>query len=209
MDGTRTGKPISWVEMPDPHVVVIGGANGAGKSTAAPFLLPEALGIAEFVNADTIARGLCAFAPETVAVEAGKLMLGRVRALARERANFAFETTMASRSFAPWLGGLRQEGYSVHLAYLWIESPGAARARVEERVSLGGHDIPDDVVERRYRAGMRNFWGLYRKACSTWRVYHSSSTDGLVLVAHGQGEGLDGIEAPEIWARLQGGLGNE
>jgi predicted ABC-type ATPase len=103
-----------------PHVIVVAGANGAGKSTAAPFLLRDALEVAEFVNADTIAAGLSAFRPESVAIAAGRIMLGRMRRLAAARANFAFETTLASRSFAPWLAGFQRDGYRVHLLFLWL-----------------------------------------------------------------------------------------
>ena len=100
-----------------PNILVIAGPNGAGKSTAAPRLIGQRLGIAEFVNADVIAAGLAAFAPESVAIEAGRVMLRRLHGLAMERKDFAFETTMASRSFAPWLAKLRRShGYRFHLA---------------------------------------------------------------------------------------------
>src|SRR5919205_2537580 len=101
-----------------PHVVVIAGPNGAGKTTAAPFLLRDTLGVTEFANADTIAQGLSAFEPEQVAVTAGRVMLARLKELASRRANFAFETTLASRSFAPWLAGLVAGGYVFNLVFL-------------------------------------------------------------------------------------------
>ena len=100
---------------PHPNIVILAGPNGAGKSTAAPTLLQGTLGITEFVDADIIARGLSAFNVESVAIAAGRVMLARLRELARQRVNFAFETTLASRSFAPWLADLRNAGYTVDL----------------------------------------------------------------------------------------------
>ena len=105
-----------------PHVVVVAEPNGAGKSTAAPALLRDAFELAEFVNADTIAAGLSAFRPQAVAMAAGRIMLARMRHLAATAENFAFETTLASRSFAPWLASLRRRGYRVHLLFLWLRS---------------------------------------------------------------------------------------
>lgn len=99
-----------------PYLIVIAGPNGAGKSTAAPGLLDGLLGIEDFVNADVIARGLSAFNPEGAAIQAGRIMLERVRELATEGKDFAFETTLASRSFAPWIAQLRKEqGYEFRL----------------------------------------------------------------------------------------------
>jgi predicted ABC-type ATPase len=141
---------------PLPHVVVVAGANGAGQSTSAPALLRDALEVSEFVNADTIATGLSAFRPQSVAVTAGRIMLTRMRGLAAARANFAFETTLASRSFAPWLLQLGQEGYRVHILFLWLRSAELAVSRIAERVRLGGHDVAADVV-RRLSCGVAKF----------------------------------------------------
>ena len=132
-----------------PLVIVVAGANGAGKSTAAPVLLRDTLGVTEFVNADTIAAGLSAFRPESVSIAAGRIMLSRMRRLAAARATFAFETTLGSRSFAPWLAGLQRKGYRVHLLFLWLNSAELAVSRVAERVRLSGHDVPAETVRRR------------------------------------------------------------
>ena len=137
-----------------PYVIVVAGANGAGKSTAAPDLLRDALEVTEFVNADMIASGLSAFRPESVAITAGRIMLARMRQLAAARENFAFETTLASRSFAPWLASLKESGYHVHLLFLWLRNAELAASRVAERVRLGGHDVPAYVVRRRYANGL-------------------------------------------------------
>lgn len=123
-------------------------------------MLPATFGITEYVNADVIAQGLSAFAPERAAFRAGRIMLERLQQLANERMNFAFETTLASRSFAPWIANLRQMGYRFHLFFLWLPNPELAIARVQERVSLGGHDVPEETIRRRYHAGIRNFFSV-------------------------------------------------
>jgi predicted ABC-type ATPase len=143
-----------------PNVGVIAGPNGSGKLTAAPDLLRDYLGISEFVNANVIAQGLSGFRADSVAMQAGRIMLARWRELARQRVDFAFETTPASRSFAPWLHALRHSGYRIHLLFLWLPSPELAIARVTMRVQQGGHAVPDEIIKRRYHAGLRNFLRL-------------------------------------------------
>src|SRR3990167_10951720 len=127
-----------------PHVLVIAGPNGAGKTTAAPALLNKTLQISHFINADTIAAGLSAFAPEKVAIQAGRTMLKRLHHLAEQGENFAFETTLASRSFAPWITELKKKGYLFHLTFLLLDSADLAVSRVTERVKLGGHFVPEE-----------------------------------------------------------------
>jgi predicted ABC-type ATPase len=157
------------------NVVVIAGPNGAGKSTMAPRILRDALAVREFVNADTIATGLSAFSPETVAVPAARIMLKRVRQLASERRDFAFETTLASLSFAPWLARLRKDdGYRVHLVYIGLASAELAVARVAERVKRGGHAVPQPVVRRRYDRSFENFLQLYRALADSWMMVDNS-----------------------------------
>lgn len=121
-----------------PKIIVIAGCNGAGKSTLAPHLLRDVLGLKDYVNADTIAQGLSAFAPENVAVEAGKIMLLHLKELANRKKSFAFETTLASRVYAKMIEELkRKSGYEFHLLFLWLESPELAVLRVRERVLSG------------------------------------------------------------------------
>jgi predicted ABC-type ATPase len=127
-----------------PHVIVIAGANGAGKSTVAPFLLRDKLGVSEFVNADTLAQGLSAFAPEKAAITAGKIMLSRLNELAEVGKDFAFETTLSTRSFVPRLQKMRENAYKFKLVFLWLASSELAVSRVAERVRQGGHDIPKE-----------------------------------------------------------------
>ena len=140
----------------------------------APRLLKDTLSVTEFVNADAIASGLSAFNSESVAITAGRVMLRRLKELAHQRVSFAFETTLASRSFAPWLTALEREGYAVHLVFLWLPSAELAVKRVADRVAMGGHDVPREVVRRRYVSGLRNFHRIYRPIATTWRVFDAA-----------------------------------
>lgn len=113
-----------------PYIVVIGGPNGAGKTTIARAVVEQTFGVSEFVNADTIAAGLSAFSPESVAFTAGRVMLTRLKELAAAGETFSFESTLASRTFAPWLREQRARGCDVHLVYIALRSPRLAMARV-------------------------------------------------------------------------------
>ena len=171
-----------------PDLVVIAGPNGAGKSTAAPALIGERLGITEFVNADVIASGLSAHAPESVAVEAGRIMLRRLQQLANEAKNFSFETTLASRSFAPWIAGLRRDrGYRFHLIYLWLPDASQSVARVASRVRAGGHFVPEAIVRRRYERGLANFFGLYSPIADSWEMFDNSDAPRLIAAREAAG----------------------
>jgi predicted ABC-type ATPase len=167
----------------NPIVVVIAGPNGAGKSTSAARLLPEGLDISHFVNADVIAAGLSANAPDSVALEAGRIMLERLDELAAQRKSFAFETTLSARSYARFLKRLQAEGYQVQLVYIWLSSPRLAIDRVAERVRRGGHHIPDETVIRRYHRGLQNFKTLYSQITDSWLLCNNSSE--LRVVAEG------------------------
>lgn len=186
-----------------PLIVVVAGPNGAGKSTAAPSLLEDALAVSEFVNADAIAGGLSAFRPESVALEAGRVMLRRIKQLAQERQSFAFETTLSSRSFAPWLDGLRSDGYRVHIAFLSLPSADLAVARVAERVRVGGHDVPEAVIRRRFRAGLRGFFGAYQVVADSWQLFDNALPGGPVEIASRQPSESMRIEDHRAWNHLK------
>src|SRR6266542_67766 len=201
----RTAK-LDWdltiaYQETEPSIVVLAGPNGAGKSTAAPYLLRDAFAVHEFVNADVIAQGLSGFDPASVSVAAGRLMLNRLDELAADRVSFAFETTLASRTFAPWLRSQLQAGYAVHLVFLWLESEELAVARVQRRVALGGHSVPEEVVRRRYAAGLRNFFGLYRPLVSTWQVYDNGDVPEPRLIASGEAHVLE-VADPGLWQSI-------
>jgi predicted ABC-type ATPase len=186
-----------------PSLIVLAGPNGAGKSTAAPALLRGTLGVTEFVNADVIAQGLSAFEPERMALAAGRIMLRRLQELAKHRASFAFETTLASRSFAPWIRKLLQRDYQFHLLFLWLPSADFAVQRVADRVRLGGHGVPEATIRRRYTAGLRNFFTSYQRLATTWRVYDNASDAGFRLIAAGQQGSVTRIADAELWEHLK------
>jgi predicted ABC-type ATPase len=188
---------------PTPQVFIIAGPNGAGKSTLAPFLLRDTFGVGEFVNADTIALGLSAFSPESVTFEAGRIMLARLRDLARARASFAFETTLATRSYAAFVAALRREGYEFQLLYLTLRSPELAVERVRSRVRLGGHHVPEAVVRRRFLGGARNFFRLYRPLADTWGIYDNSTLDMPRPVAVGRRDEFTKVLQPDLWQEFQ------
>ena len=186
-----------------PKVIIIAGPNGAGKSTIAPLLLRDMFGLMEYVNADTIAHGLSAFQPEKVAFEAGRIMLKRLRHLATRRVTFAFESTLASRSYAPWIGQLCQQGYAFHLLFLWLRNPELAIQRVRERVRMGGHDVPEAVIRRRYRHGIQNFFALYQPLAESWGVYDNSVSHEPLLIAIGTRNATPIFYQPELWLRFR------
>jgi predicted ABC-type ATPase len=166
-------------------------------------LLRDALEVKEFVNADAIALGLSAFQPEEVAIAAGRVMLARIKELARERADFAFETTLASRTFAPWLSRLRASDYQAHIVFLSLPSADLAVARVRERVKMGGHDVPEIVVRRRFLGGLKNFFDLYRGAVDSWQVYDNSAVTGPRLIAAGEASEPVRILDEPAWTNLE------
>jgi predicted ABC-type ATPase len=165
----------------NPQVIIIAGPNGAGKTTLAPFLLRDELGILEYVNADPIAQGLSGFAPASVGFEAGRIMLTRLKELANEKRTFAFETTLAGKSYVRWLNSLREQRYVVQLMFVWLRTAELAIQRVRARVRFGGHAVDEDVIRRRHAAGLRNFWQVYQPLADTWAVYDNSGSDPVFV----------------------------
>ncbi len=184
-----------------PRVCVLAGPNGAGKTTVARPLVRDELGITTFVNADVIAQGLSGFDPAAAALAAGRLMLAQMAALAAAASDFAFETTLASRTFAPWLLARQQQGYDVLLVFVWVKSPELSIQRVAERVRTGGHDVPADTIRRRYQRGLDNFHRMYRPLARHWWCYDNSQL-GARLVAFGETDSLSVIE-PMTWQQIQ------
>jgi predicted ABC-type ATPase len=185
-------------------VVVVAGPNGAGKSTTAPALVRDLLGVSTFVNADVIAQGLSGFDPNQVAVEAGRIMLRHLRELADQGLDFAFETTLASRTFAPWLRTLKERhGYQVIIFFLWLPTVKQAIARVKDRVSRGGHAVPDSVIRRRYHRGLTNFCNLYEPIADAWSISENSASSGPSIVALRDLNGTLEIVDTEAWEKIQ------
>lgn len=162
-------------------VIIIAGPNGAGKTTFAREFLPNDAACPVFVNADLIAAGLAPFAPETAAVQAGRLMLLELHRHFAARESFAFETTLSGRGYAAHIRDWQAAGYTVKLIFLKLDRPEAAIARVAQRVLQGGHDIPEHIIRRRFDAGLKNLKELYAPLVDAWALYDNAGTAPVLL----------------------------
>lgn len=168
------------------NLYIISGCNGAGKTTASFTVLPEILQCREFVNADEIAKGLSPFNPESVAIEAGRLMLQRIDELLERDETFSIETTLATKSYINLVRRAQTKGYRVHLIFFWLETSELAVQRVAERVSKGGHNIPTEVIHRRYVAGIRNLFKTFMSEVDLWMIYDNSCTPRTFVAKGGR-----------------------
>jgi predicted ABC-type ATPase len=162
-------------------ILIIAGPNGAGKTTFARSFLPQEAQLPRFINADLIAAGLAPFAPETAALKAGRLMLQEIEQCARRGESFAFETTLSGIGYLRHIAGWRARGYRVSLFFLTLPNVETAIARVAARVRQGGHDIPEDVIRRRFDAGLENFHHRYKQAVHEWALYDNAGTEPVML----------------------------
>ena len=183
------------------NLYLISGCNGAGKTTASYTILPEMLNCKEFVNADEIARGLSPFNPEKVAIKAGRLMLSRINELISKGEDFAFETTLSTRSYVNTIKKAKEKGYFVTIVYFWLSSPELAIERVKIRVEEGGHNIPKEVIIRRYYSGIKNMFNLYIPIADFWMFIDNSKTPFEVLA-----EGIPkkvNVLNNRVWTKLK------
>ena len=162
-------------------VIIIAGPNGAGKTTFAREFLPIEAGCPVFVNADLIAAGLAPFAPETAAVQAGRLMLEELKRHFAARQSFAFETTLSGHAYLRHIVRWQSAGYRVKLIFLQLAHPDEAVARVAQRVKQGGHNIPEEVIRRRFAAGLTNFSEHYASLVDAWALYDNSGPSPVLL----------------------------
>ena len=172
--------------MGEKNLYIISGPNGAGKTTASYTVLPKILHCKEFVNADEIARGLSPFNPSGMAIEAGKLMLKRIDELLQKEESFSIETTLSTRSYFKLVETAHQKGYDVTLLYFWLKSPEQAIERVARRVSEGGHGIPQDIIVRRYWAGLNNLFNIYMPIVDSWMLVDNSATPRTIVAMGGK-----------------------
>lgn len=168
------------------NLYIISGCNGAGKTTASYTVLPEVLHCKEFVNADEIARGLSPFNPESVAIEAGRLMLQRIEDLLVKDESFSIETTLATKSYIDLVRRAQVKGYTVRLLFFWLNSPELALQRIAERVAKGGHNIPEPIVRRRYVAGICNLFRLFMSEVDSWEIYDNSEYPAVQIARGGK-----------------------
>ena len=156
------------------QLYIIAGCNGAGKTTASFTILPEVLDCKEFINADEIAKGLSPFQPESVAMQAGRIMLARMDELLQKGETFAFETTLATKSYKQKIEWAQANGYEVTLLFFWLDSPNMAKKRVAQRVAEGGHSIPSQTIERRYHNGIANLFAIYMDMVDICYIFDNS-----------------------------------
>lgn len=183
------------------RLYIIAGPNGAGKTTASYTVLPEILNCKEFVNADEIARGISPFNPEKVSIHAGRLMLNRIKELINKGETFAFETTLSSKFFVEFIKNAKEKNYEVVLLFLMLNTVKLAIQRVETRVKEGGHNIPTDVIERRYNNGMKNFFKRYIDIVDKWFLVDNSG-ETFQFIAEGTKDGLI-IKNENMWSELK------
>lgn len=184
------------------NLYIIGGCNGAGKTTASYTILPEILDCKEFVNADEIARGLSPFNPNSMAIEAGKLMLKRIKELLGRDESFAIETTLATRSYINLVRQAQAKGYIVTLVFFWLRTPELALQRIAERVQSGGHDIPAATARRRYVSGISNLFNIYAPEVDSWYIFDNSVNPRIKIAEGGKGAS-DIIHNTELFTQLK------
>lgn len=186
------------MKLPNKNLYIIAGCNGAGKTTASFTILPEILDCKEFVNADEIAKGLSPFQPEKVAFEAGRIMLHRIDELLKNNETFAFETTLATKSNRHRIRIAQQNGYTVTLLFFWLSNVALAKERVRTRVLEGGHDIPADVIERRYVNGIKNLFDIYMPVVNQALIYDNSLGKHILIADKSEKNGLNVIDSQKF-----------
>lgn len=188
--------------MQHPNLYIIAGPNGAGKTTASFNLLPDVLHCPNFVNADEIARGLSPFAPETVAIQAGRIMLQRIEELLPQKVDFAIETTLATRSYVQLVHRAQALGYKVHLIFFFLENEEQAIQRVAQRVRNGGHNIPEEDIRRRFKRGIYNLINLYMPICEVVYVLNNNYIPAKLIAKKSQQVGDLRIYEKAMWEQL-------
>ncbi len=179
--------------MSSKNVYIIAGPNGSGKTTFARKFLPNYAKCQNFVNADLIAQGLSPFSPGAAAMKAGRLVLEQIRNLAEKNVDFAFETTLAGRSYMSFLEDLKKKGYDINIFFLWIPNAELALGRIKDRVATGGHNVPALDVRRRFHRGIYNFFNYYKKISDTWLLFNNSNAMPRLIAQekNGKAEILD------------------
>lgn len=183
-----------------PIVFVLAGPNGAGKSTCAVLVIPAET---PFINADEIAKNLPSEMSGNRDMEAGRVLLRRMDDFAAAKQDFAVETTLSSRSLAPRIVRLKEQGYEFRLFFIWTPAPNLSIERVAARVRLGGHNIPEATIRRRWSAGLHNFFHLYRPIADEWRIFRNLEPEGPILIAQGHRGKRTHVEEPQFWRRIQ------
>lgn len=180
---------------------IIAGCNGSGKTTASYTLLPELLECSEFVNSDEFAKSLSPFDPSEASVSASRYMLMKIKYLLEREVDFAIETTLATRSLAKIISEAKTKGYHVTIIYFWLNSTSIAKERVQARVAAGGHNIPDDVIVRRYYLGLKYLFDNYIGLSDRW-VLADNSKIPFTVIAEGTAD-LTYIKDNQKYTRIK------
>jgi predicted ABC-type ATPase len=170
-----------------PKIYIIAGPNGAGKTTFAKEFLPYYAKCSNFVNADLIALGLSPFSPSNVNIKAGKLLLAEIDNFISRKTDFAFETTLAGKTYVNLIKEAKTKGYYIHIFFLWIPSLQLAKERIKQRVKQGGHHVPDEDVKRRLDRSLKNFFNLYMPLANAWDIFNSAGKPVLVVKSNEKG----------------------
>lgn len=182
------------------RLYIIAGPNGAGKTTASYTILPEIFHCKEFINADEIARGISPFNPDTVSIQAGRIMLKRSSELLERGETFAIETTLSLKFYVEFIKRAKEREYEITLLFLWLNSPELAMTRVKTRVKEGGHNIPAEVIKRRYYTGLKNLFHLYIPIVNNWLLVDNSGEEFQVIAEGSENETI--IKNKDIWLNL-------
>lgn len=172
-----------------PRLFILSGCNGSGKTTASYSLLPDMLECSELVNSDEFAKSLSPFNPSAASIMAGRYMIMKIKYLLSKKADFIIETTLATRSLMNVIKEAKELGYEVTILYFWLNSVELAIQRVRKRVESGGHNIPEDVIRRRYVMGLNYFFNCYMPLCDRW-VLADNSKSPFAVIAEGNKDGI-------------------
>jgi len=188
-----------------PKLYIIAGPNGAGKTTFAKEFLPHYAKSPNFVNADLIASGLSPFSPSNVNIKAGKLLLTEIDNFIARRADFAFETTFAGKTYVNLIKEAKLKKYFIHIFFLWIPNMYLAKERIKQRVRQGGHHVPDVDVKRRLERSLKNFFDLYMPLADAWDIFDNSGIKPVLIVKSNE-KGLQVLDKGlyQNWIKVEG-----
>lgn len=167
--------------MTGSELIVVGGANGAGKTTFALEYASQFRGL--YLGADAIAAELAPDAPDSVAVAAAEELMRRLAAALAGETRLILESTLAGRTLRHVLHAARDAGFTITIVYLFLDSPNTCVERVHERVMKGGHSVPEVDIRRRFLRSIRNFWQLYRPLADHWILVYNSGNQPLDVAA--------------------------
>jgi predicted ABC-type ATPase len=164
--------------MTQPKMTIIAGPNGCGKSTLAEMLINKRQ-LSTFLNADIIASGLGN--SRISEIESGRVMLKAIKNLLSSRQNLAFETTLSGKLWVSIIEKAKKIGYQTEIYFIYVTTPEVAINRVAERVSHGGHNIPEQTIIRRYPRSINNFRNTYQEMADKWWLFNNTTKSAIMI----------------------------